>query len=105
MDNEKKYKELLEKWKNFSKIYDAIFDAYRLGYDSGIESERNFSKDTIENEKLKKLLENWQKFSKVQNDISEAFQLGYNEGIEVEKYCKEMRKAETINPKYMPIAI
>ncbi len=104
-NNKKKYKELLEKWKNFSKIYYAIFDAYQLGYDKGIEAESNCTKDIAESEKLKELLENWQKFSKVQNDISEAFQLGYNEGIEIEKYCKEMRKAELINSNYMPTAI
>lgn len=104
-NNEKKYKDLLEKWKNFSKVYDAIFDAYQFGYDKGIEKERNCTEDIAESEKLKELLDNWQKFSKVQNDISEAFQLGYNEGIEIEKYCKEMRKAELINPNYMPTAI
>ena len=58
--NHKEYQELLEKWKNFSKVYDAISKAYRLGYD---------------------------------------------EGIEIEKYCKEMRKAETMDILKMPSAI
>jgi hypothetical protein len=38
--NYKEYQELLEKWKNFSKVYDAISKAYRLGYDEGIEIEK-----------------------------------------------------------------
>ena len=39
-ENYKKYQELLEKWKNFSKVCDAISKAYRLGYDEGIEIEK-----------------------------------------------------------------
>ena len=35
----KEYQELLEKWKNFSKVYEAISKAYRLGYNEGIETE------------------------------------------------------------------
>jgi len=38
--NYKEYQELLEKWKNFSKVYDAIRMAYKLGYKEGIEVEK-----------------------------------------------------------------
>lgn len=38
--NYKEYQELLEKWKNFSKVYDAIREAYRLGYEEGVETEK-----------------------------------------------------------------
>jgi len=51
------------------------------------------------------LLEKWKNFSKVRDAISKAYRLGYNEGIEVEKYCKEMRKAETMDIRKMPSAI
>jgi len=40
IDNYKKFQELLEKWKNFSKVYDAIFEAYKLGYDDGVKTEK-----------------------------------------------------------------
>ena len=39
-ENYEKYQELLEKWKNFSKVYDAIRMAYELGYEEGIEAEK-----------------------------------------------------------------
>jgi len=32
--------ELLEKWKNFSKVYDAIHEAYSLGYSEGVKDGR-----------------------------------------------------------------
>ena len=38
--NYEKYQELLEKWKNFSKVRDAIRMAYELGYEEGIEVEK-----------------------------------------------------------------
>ncbi len=38
--NYREYQELLEKWKNFSKVYDAIHRAYQLGYEKGIEDEK-----------------------------------------------------------------
>lgn len=31
----KEIAELLEKWKNFSKVYDAIYEAYKIGYKDG----------------------------------------------------------------------
>ena len=40
MDNYKKFQELLDKWKNFSKVYDAIYEAYKLGYGEGVKIER-----------------------------------------------------------------
>jgi hypothetical protein len=40
MDEHKEYLELLEKWKNFSKVYDAIHRAYRLGYEEGAKDGR-----------------------------------------------------------------
>ena len=39
-DNVKEWKELLEKWKNFKKVYDAIYTAFHLGYEEGIEVEK-----------------------------------------------------------------
>ena len=39
-ENYKKYQELLEKWKDFSKVYEAIRQAYKLGYEEGIETEK-----------------------------------------------------------------
>ena len=38
--NYKKYQELLDKWKNFSKVYDAIHEAYHLGYVDGSETQK-----------------------------------------------------------------
>jgi hypothetical protein len=35
MDEHKEFLELLEKWKNFSKVYDAIYRAYTLGFKHG----------------------------------------------------------------------
>lgn len=46
-DNVKEWKELLEKWKNFNKVYDAIFRAYQLGFAEGVEvgkEEEKYSK-------------------------------------------------------------
>lgn len=44
--NYREYQELLEKWKNFSKVYDAIHRAYQLGYEKGIEDEKYCQKMT-----------------------------------------------------------
>ena len=44
--NYAEYQELLEKWKNFSKVYDAIHRAYQLGYEKGIEDEKYCQKMT-----------------------------------------------------------
>ena len=38
--NYQKYQELLEKWKEFSKVYDAIREAFKLGYEEGVETEK-----------------------------------------------------------------
>lgn len=39
-ENYKKYQELLEKWHDFSKVYDAIREAYKLGYEEGVKTEK-----------------------------------------------------------------
>ena len=54
--------------------------------------------------KYQELLEKWHNFSKVYDAIREAYKLGYEEGVETEKYCKEMRKTETINGDEIPNA-
>ena len=105
-DNEKKCKDLLEKWKNFSMVYDAIYDAYRYGYNCGIGTESGRKSEESENiQKRDALLDAWKHYKKVCADISEAFECGYNDGVETEKYCREMRIAECIDPKRMPTAI
>ena len=38
--NYQKYQELLEKWKEFSKVYDAIREAFKLGDEEGVETEK-----------------------------------------------------------------
>ena len=38
--NYKEYQELLGKWKNFSKVYDAIHRAYHLGFTDGVDTEK-----------------------------------------------------------------
>jgi hypothetical protein len=105
-DNVKKWKSLLEKWRNFSKVYDAIFDAYRYGYNCGnsVESGRK-SEESENTQKRDELLDAWKHYKKVCADISEAFECGYNEGVETEKYCREMRIAECIDLKQMLTAI
>lgn len=40
----KEIAELLEKWKNFSKVYDAIYEAYKIGYKDGSKT----AKESIE---------------------------------------------------------
>lgn len=54
--------------------------------------------------KYQELLEKWKDFSKVYEAIRQAYKLGYEEGIETEKYCKEMRKTETMNGDEIPSA-
>lgn len=44
--NYKEYQELLEKWKNFSKVYDAIHRAYHLGFADGVDTEKYCQKMT-----------------------------------------------------------
>lgn len=101
-DNVKKWKDLLEKWKNFSMVYYAICYAYRYGYNCGIDAESGRKSEENENtQKRDELLDVWKHCKKVCNDISEAFECGYNEGVETEKYCKEMRIAECIDSKKM----